>query len=319
MIQVQENIPLSRYTTFKIGGPARFFCEVKNEKELEEAVRYAKDNNLAAFVMGGGSNILASDNGFNGLVIRFASQSDGKIPPVKMRLENGHYFLECWAGESLASIVKLAADSSLTGLEWAAGIPGSIGGAVRGNAAAFSGSMGDSVKKVNALNLDDLKLREYDPERCEFFYRRSFFKKVDYLAIASVVLRLAKGDKTQIDNKINEVLNFRREKHPQGFATAGSFFENPVVKDEVLRVKFEHDSGVKCQDDKIPAGWLIAEVGLSGKKIGGAQVSEKHGNFVLNSGGATAQDVVMLASLIKQKTRTEFGVQLKEEVQYVGL
>lgn len=318
-INIQENIPLSRYTTFKIGGPAKFFCEVKNEKELEEAVRYAKDNNLAAFIIGGGSNLLVSDGGFPGLVIRFSSQSDGNIPPVKMRLENGNYYLECWAGESLASIVKLASDSSLTGLEWAAGIPGTIGGAVRGNAGVPWGSMSDSVESVKIFNLENSKFMTTDREKCQFEYRNSVFKKNDHLVIISVRLRLQKTDNQAVEDKINETLRKRGEKQPQGFFSPGSFFANPVVKDSQLRTRFERDTGSKCQDDKIPAGWLIAEAGLLGKKIGGTQVSEEHGNFVVNIGGATAQDVIMLVSLIKQRIRTEFGVQLKEEVQYLGL
>lgn len=324
-INIQENIILAPYTSFKIGGPARFFCEVKNIDELEEAVEYARENNLAAFVMGGGSNILVSDEGFGGLVIKISSQSNGNIPPLKMRMENSNYFLECWAGESLASLVKLTADSSLSGLEWAAGIPGSVGGAVRGNAGAFGGTMADIIESVKALEIPDihyqisnkLQVANYKKEKCNFGYRDSVFKQNENLVVVSVVLKLVKGDKKEIESKIKDTIAKRANRYPN-FPSAGSFFQNPVVKDAELIAKFEKDRHEKCRNNKIPAGWLITECDLKGKKVGDVQVSDEHGNFIINLGNGKASDVIMLASIIKQKIRTELNVQLVEEIKYVG-
>jgi UDP-N-acetylmuramate dehydrogenase len=304
-LNIQQNIPLAKFTTFKIGGPAKFFCEVGNEKELIKALNYAKENNLEIFVLGGGSNILISDEGFNGLVIR--------IQNTKHQIQDTK--IECGAGINLSEIVKLSAENSLTGLEWAAGIPGTVGGAICGNAGAYGSSIAESVEEIRVL--ESSKIKNYKSKECKFKYRDSIFKENRNLIIVSIVLKFKKGKKNEIENKIKEIIKKRTEKIPKE-QNAGSFFKNPKVENRELIASFERDTGQKAIDGKIPAGWLIDEVGLRGKKIGGAEVSEKHANFVVNLGGAKAQDIVMLASLIKMKVRDELGVQLSEEIQYVG-
>jgi len=317
-LNIQKNIPLAPLTTFKIGGPAKFFCEVASEEELIEAVEYAKDNKLAIFVLGGGSNILVSDEGFDGLVIRI-QDTIHKIQDTK---------LECGAGLFLSEAVKLAKENSLSGLEWAAGIPGTIGGAVRGNAGAYGFDMNSIVSNVKVLVIDSeengsgkeiqsSKFKTFTNKECNFDYRGSVFKENKNLIILSCVLELRKGDQAEIGGKMRDIVKKRMEKIPKD-PSPGSFFQNPTVQDGELIKKFERDTGCVCRNKKIPAGWLIDEAGLRGKKMGGVAVSEKHGNFVINLGAGKAQDVVMLASLIKMKIRDEFGVQLKEEIQYVG-
>lgn len=318
MIDIQENIPLSRHTTFRIGGPAKFFCEVRTETELEEAIRHAKDKKIAAFIMGGGSNILFSDNGFGGLVIKIASSSISDKPIIKMRMESGSMYLECWAGESLASIVKIAGDGLLTGLEWATGIPGTIGGAIRGNAGVPWGCIADSVESVKILNLENLKIKDYGRDECQFEYRNSVFKKNDNLVVISAIIKLQRGTKEEIAEKTKQTVEKRTKNQPRGLASPGSFFENPVVNNPKLIEKFEHECNIKCRDNKVPAGWLIDEAGLRGKKMGNIQVSNDHANFLVNLGGGKAEEVVMLASLIKQKVRDDLGVELREEVKYAG-
>lgn len=307
MLDIQKNISIAPYTTFKIGGPAKYFIEVKSEGELLEAINYAKENDLKTFILGGGSNILVNDKGFDGLMIRV----------VDNRCSLKDDSIKCGSGTQLSKIVSLAAQNGLAGLEWAAGIPGSIGGAIRGNAGAFEGSMADIIKEVRVFDKSSLKSETYDLEKCTFSYRNSLFKQNSNLIIISAILKLAKGDKVEIEDKIRENLQKRMEKQPQG-ASAGSFFENPAVSDKKLIADFEKDTGLKSKENKIPAGWLIAEAGLLGKRIGGAQVSEEHGNFVINTGDASVEEVIILASLIKQQVRTKLGIQLKEEVQYVG-
>ena len=307
MLDIQKNIPMAPFTTFKIGGPARFFVEVKDQKELEQALGYASENDLKTFILGGGSNILVNDKGFDELIVRVIDNS--------CSLE-GNY-VRCGSGIQLSRIVSLTAQNGLTGLEWAAGIPGSVGGAIRGNAGAFGGSMSDIVEEVGVFNKNTLESETYNSKKCDFSYRNSLFKQKDNLIIISAVSKLAKGDREKIEAKIRENLQKRMEKQPQG-ASAGSFFENPTVSDKKLIADFEKDTDLKSKENKIPAGWLIAEVGLLGKRIGGAQVSEEHGNFVINTGDATVEDVIILVSLIKQQVRSKLGVQLKEEVQYVG-
>lgn len=153
---------------------------------------------------------------------------------------------------------------------------------------------------------------------CNFDYRNSVFKKNPNLIILSATLRLKKGDREASEKKVKEILKQRKSAQPFDFPSSGSYFKNPVVKNQKLVEEFERDTGVKVKDNVIPAGYIIDELGLRGKKIGGAMVSQNHGNFLVNAGGATAEDFVILAALIKTRARNKFGVQLKEEVQYVG-
>lgn len=300
-IIIQKNISLAKYTTFRIGGLAKFFAEVISEKELLETLNFAKENNLKIFILGGGSNVLISDDGFSGLVIRLKADSEN----------------DYWAGNSLASLVGLFKEKSLTNLEWATGIPGTIGGAVRGNAGAYGGCIADSIEGVRVLNLESREIVDYSNEDCQFDYRASIFKKNPQLIILAVRMMLEGGVREEIENKMKEIILKRNKKIPKGFSP-GSFFKNPIVEDKELISQFEESTGQKCQEQKIPAGWLIDGVGLRGKRIGGVMISEEHANFIVNVGDGTAQDVIMLASIIKQKVREQFSVQLREEVMQIG-
>lgn len=307
MLDIKKNIPLKNYTTFHIGGPAKFFVEVESEDELLEALQYAKENSLEFFILGGGSNLLVSDKGFDGFVI--------KIRNSKFEIRNSS--IECGAGVSLAMAVNESMNRGLGGLEWTGGISGTIGGAVRGNAGAFGSCMKDAIQSVKAIDTKDLGIKIYDLKKCEFEYRSSVFKENKNLIILSAVLKLEKGNKEKIQNKVKEIIKKRELKHPKE-NSAGSFFKNPIVENKELVEEFERDQSIKCRDNKIPAGWLIEQAGLRGKKIGGAMVSEKHANFIVNTGDATAEDVIMLVSFIKQQVRDKFGIELREEVQYLG-
>ncbi len=322
MPDIQKNIPLAPLTTFKIGGPARYFTEVRNETELLEALDFALENKLEFFVLGGGSNILFSDKGFDGLVVRLqgSASSDQKSAignQEGIKLARG--IIECWAGENLSSVVNFAKEKQLAGMEWAIGIPGTIGGAVRGNAGAFGGEMANSVKSVRALEIsgDRTNIIEYENGNCNFSYRNSLFKKNRNLIILSVKLTLEKGSAEDIENKMREIIKNRSEHQPKGFSS-GSFFQNPIVDNPEVLEEFERETGKKALGGVIPAGWLIEEAGFKGKKIGGVMVSEKHANFFINNGTATAENVIILAGIIKQKMREHYSVLLKEEVVFVG-
>lgn len=321
-IKIKENIILAQYTTLKIGGAARFFCEAKDEKEIMEALKFAQEKSLSVFVLGGGSNILVSDKGFDGVVIRIMNYGLG------IRNTN----IECGAGALLSKIVSESVKAGLTGLEWAAGIPGTVGGAVRGNAGAFGSCMADTVESVKVMEISNLsKVRPSIQDRtlklreCKFSYRDSIFKKNPNLIIVSAVLRLKKGKKEESEKKVKEIIKQRKEAQPFDFPSSGSFFKNPclagrqaVVKNKKIIEEYERETGNKVKDGVIPAGYLIDMLNLRGKKIGGAMVSQHHGNFLVNAGGATAEDMVILISLIKHRVRNKFGIQLREEVQYVG-
>lgn len=308
MVTLRENVPLAPLTTFRIGGVARYYAEVSVAIEIAEIFEYAEQHKLPLYVLGGGSNILFSDTGFPGVVVHLI---DGGIHVSEERVTAG-------AGVSLFDVVWKAKDAELEGIEKLAGIPGSFGGAVRGNAGAFGTEIGDVIVSVKTLDRHTGMVREYRKEECEFGYRTSIFKKRPELVILSAEMKLLCGEKGMLERVIKETMAAREAKHPQDAKCAGSFFMNPVVKDEHLLQEFEKDTGMPPKNGKLPAGWLIDHVGLRGKKIGGAMVSERHPNYLLNTGTATAEDIVTLASLIKTKVRDELRVRLQEEVQYVG-
>ncbi len=308
MLPIKTHITLAPFTTFAIGGPAEFFVEVSTVGELVEALEHAEKNHLATFVFSGGSNLLINDKGVRGLVIHVAN-SGLRIQDQRMSTD---------AGTNLLKVVEAASQAGLAGMERLSGIPGSLGGAIRGNAGAFGMEIKDVVKSVKAYDRKEGKLREFSKEQCQFSYRSSYFKTHPELVILSAELLFTSGDQTELERINRETIAKREAKHPQSAKCAGSFFMNPTVTNRDLHAEFEKDTGLESKGDKLPAGWLIDHVGLRGKKIGGAQVSPLHPNYFVNTGTATAENVIMLASLVKQRVRTELGVELREEVQMVG-
>lgn len=307
---VQENIFLADYTTFQIGGPARYFYIAKSAEDIKKAIKAAKQEKIPYYIIGNGSNILVSDKGFDGLVVKIEN-SVIKVEGLKLTAGAGA-FLGKVAGESIKA--------GLSGLEWMRGIPGTLGGALYGNAGAFGHIIGETVERVEALNAENLEQKYLNKEDCEFVYRSSVFKEKKYV-ILSVEFQLIKGSKEDGEKLARSYVQARQGKHPVG-PSAGSVFKNPLIGDnekafQKILARFPEAEKFKEQG-KIPAGWLIEEYGLRGKKIGGAMVSEQHGNFFINAGGAKAEDVIMLISAIKQKIRVNFGIQLEEEIQYVG-
>jgi UDP-N-acetylmuramate dehydrogenase len=264
---------------------------------------------MERFILGGGSNLLVSDQGFNGLVIKINNR-DTEIEGTR---------IAAGAGLLLAEIVALARRNNLSGLEWATGIPGTVGGAIFGNAGAYNGAIEKNIEKVEVLDLSQPKFifKNYSNKECQFNYRTSLFKQKKDWLIFSAVFFLTLGKAEEIDAKMKKIIRERQGKIPSN-PSAGSFFKNPEVTDLKILAEFEKEQGVKSQNGKIPAGWLIDQLDLRGKKIGGAMLSEEHANFIVNKGEAKAEDVIILASLIKQKVRNHFGVQLEEETQFVG-
>lgn len=308
MINIQKNIPLAPLTTFHIGGKAQFFVETNGTSELAEALEYAEKNNLSVCILGGGSNIIFPDKGFAGLVIRL-QDSGIQISGEKILAD---------AGVPLGDVVRAACNAGLAGIENLSGIPGSFGGAIRGNAGAFGTTIGDKISSVKVFTQNSGLMKEYKKDECQFGYRASIFKKNPGLIILSAEIKLESGDKDELEKVIKETVAKREAKHPQSAKCAGSFFMNPIVKNEKLREEFEKDNGMSPRGDTLPAGWLIEHTGLRGKKIGGAMISEKHPNYLINTGNATAEDVMILASLVKTRVRNELGIRLQEEVQFIG-
>jgi len=283
--KIKENVLLSPYTSFKIGGLARYFVEVENKEEIIKAVEFASDKNLPFFVLGGGSNLLISDQGFDGLIILIRNQ--GLI--VRDSL------ITAQAGVRLSDLVSNSLKAELTGLEWAIGIPGTLAGAIRGNAGAFVHSISESVKQVEVLN-QEFKVVSFGNKACQFGYRDSIFKKNKDI-ILSAQLELKKGDKEESQVIIVKYLKQRKQKQPLEYPSAGCIFKNPKP---------------------LVTARLIEQVGLKGKKIGGAMISEKHANFIINLDQAKAEDVIKLIKLVKQAVKEKFDIELEEEIQYLG-
>lgn len=306
---LKENEVLAGYTTFKIGGPARYFYIAKEYSDFIKAIKLASRLGIPYFILGNGSNILVSDQGFEGLVIK---KKNGISPCDFKILKNK---IIAGAGVKLNMLTEASVNACLTGMEWTAGIPGTIGGAVRGNAGAFDGQMADIVEKVIILYNNEKKILRKD--KLDFSYRNSVFKKNKKYVILSVELKLEKGDKKAIKEKIKYILEKRHKISTPQYPTAGCVFKNPIIKNKKIIKEFEKDTGKKSFG-KIPAGYLIDRLDLKGKKIGNAVVGDKNANFILNVGNATAKDVIILISLIKQKVRNRYNVQLEEEIELVG-
>ena len=309
--EIKKNVLLKNYTTFKIGGRAKYFYIAKNTEDLIKAILVAKKFKLPFFILGGGSNLLVSDEGFRGLVI--------KILFSKSYFLNSQISAE--AGTILGQLISATLNTGLTGLEWAAGIPGTVGGAICGNAGAFKKSMKNIVKEVEVFDLKNKKIKILKNRDCKFGYRDSIFKQKKNLIILSATLQLKKGNKKEIEKKIKEYLNFRKEKQPLNLPSAGSVFKNFTPhRNEVsgagpaLKMALQEFN----RKDLIPAAYLIEKCGLKGKKIGKVKISEKHANFIVNLGGGKAKDVKKLINLAKKKVKNKFSITLEEEIQFLG-
>ena len=302
MLTIQEHIPLAPKTTFGIGKTARYFVEVKTETEIEEALGWAKERGIRPIVLSGGSNVLLPDEELDALVI--------------MIMNNDFSFadseLEADAGCSLLHLIKTASERNLGGWEKLAGIPGTLGGAVRGNAGAFGPEIKDFVVRVRALDIELGDVREFDNDACDFSYRHSFFKDHPEWIITRVWVKLGRSDPAASKQLIEETIRERERRHIQNVRAAGSFFVNPVAPKEVQEI-FEKEKGLKSREGRVPAGWLIEKVGLKGARVGDAVASEQHPNYIKNDGKASAAEVKELAQKIKDAVRGKFGIELQEE------
>ncbi len=302
----RENVLLSEFSSYKIGGPARYFFEAKTAKELKEAVKEAREKNLEFLVLGGGTNFLIGDEGFPGLVLK---------PSIDF-MEIAGEEISVGAGTSMSDLVAFSAERGLSGLEWAGGLPGTVGGAIRGNAGAFGGEIKDSIKKVSSLDISTLEEIERNASDCDFGYRQSVFKnQLDREIVISAVFDLAKGDSEKIKTSINEKIFYRRERHPMEHPNAGSIFKNVDIRkitgDQITRF----EKSIKTDPfPVIPAAFIISEAGLKGLTNGGAMVSPKHPNFIVNVSNARSSDVKNLINLVKIEVKNKFGIDLEEEI-----
>lgn len=303
--------PMSTHTTLKIGGPARVYVEARTADDLVAAVKAAASLRIPFVVIGGGSNLLVSDEGFEGVMIHAACQG--------VTVKGNSVTAASGVFTSLAA--RTAADAGLAGFEWGVTLPGTMGGSVAGNAGCFGGEMKDLVESADVYDVVNRKLTTFTNAACGFTYRDSRFKHEPFVILA-VTLRLRYGDKKEIAKRVRELQAKRNASQPLGTSSAGCLFKNFRYVDEsaleILRRRIAAIPADMLKRRSIAAGWLIDRLGLKGTTVGKAQVSGVHGNFVVNMGGARAQDVIALMSMIKMKVRDELGILLEDEVQLAG-
>ncbi len=327
-MKFQENISLSKLSHYKIGGIARYFFAAKNEREIAWAVKEAKTKKLPILILGGGTNLLISDEGWNGLVLK------PEITTLKLsaKSKKGETVI-VGAGIMMARLLDFVSKKSLSGLEWAGGLPGTLGGAIRGNAGCFGGETKHSIVSVRSFDIKTMTIRERTIKDCAFGYRSSIFKKKKGgEIILSVELRLEKGDKKRILETIQKNVAYRAANHPLEYPNIGSIFKNvplsiihkkespkykKAVKDAVLMFRGSQFSVKTDPHPVISAAKLISETGLCGVTLGGAMISPKHSNFIVNVLDANACDVKSLITLAKTEVYKKFGVDLEEEVQLI--
>jgi UDP-N-acetylmuramate dehydrogenase len=284
-----RGVPLRDHSNFRIGGPADYFFEAESRQDLRAALRAARECGVPAYVIGGGFNILFADAGFRGLILRNASRGLSPDPEgPRIRVESG---------TPLGDLVRSAAGAGLEGIEFLAGIPGSVGGAVCGNAGAFGRCTADALSEVLLLGPDEEE-RRVPGRDLGFSYRHSRLK-TEPRTVLEAVFDLKPGLPASIRSRIDAFLAVRADKHPpRDMAYAGSYFKNPVLPDGTRK----------------PAGQLLDLVGAKDARVGGAAVYSGHANFLYNAGGATARDVLALADALKKRVKDSFGVDLEEEV-----
>lgn len=351
-LQLQEFILLAPYTTLGVGGPARFFCEAHSEAEIEQAAQFARQRNLPFFVLGGGSNLLVSDMGFDGVVMRVGAR-DSKL---ECR-EGDSVLLEVGAGENWDDVVLYTVDRGYAGIECLAGIPGDVGGTPVQNVGAYGQEVAETILQVRAYDLETRTFVDLDHEACRFSYRRSLFNtdaRGRYIVIA-VTYKLRAGDPpalryadvkrhftTQMERGemltlrqvYDAVRSIREQKGmlvgqggPDG-CSAGSFFKNPVIESATLpQIALQ----ANCRPEEVPqypagdgrvklaAAWLIEQSGLrKGFAMGRAAISSRHTLALVNLGGATAAELIALRDAVRAAVETKFGVQLEQEPVMLG-
>lgn len=288
-LNVKYNEPMKNHTTLKVGGIADVLILPKTQQEVINTLKFAKENNILVTVIGNGSKLLVKDSGIRGIVIKFSSGYSSAVCDKE--------YVTVTAGYTLPRLAIFAKNNSLSGLEFAAGIPGNVGGAVYMNAGAYGSEMSNVIEEVTYID-ENLEVKTISNKECEFGYRTSFFKKSDkkYI-ILSAKLKLQTGNKEEIESLMKKNNDARKEKQPLEYPNAGSTFKRP---------------------EGYFVGKMIDDLGLKGYSIGGAQISTKHSGFIVNKENATAKDILSLIEHIKEKVLEAYNVKLEEEIIVLG-
>ena len=297
-LEIIENAPMSKYTSFKAGGNAKALINVTSIEDLKALLVLFNEKGIKHMILGNGSNTLFKDSGYDGIVLRNAIEGEISYEKNPSELQMGEKCQVTVSGTGilLSVLARAVAAESLTGLEFASGIPGSLGGALFMNAGAYGGEMVQVVKTVRVISPDGKEDKIFTNEEMELSYRHSILEENGYIAVEAT-LELTKGDKAAILAEMKELATKRNTKQPVTYPSAGSTFKRP---------------------EGHFAGKLVEDAGLKGVSVGGAEVSTLHSGFIINKGGATATDILELIALVQNRVYDEFGVELKPEVRIIG-
>lgn len=304
-LAVRREAPLSRYTRFGIGGPAAALVEASTEEAFLAALIEARSSGLEWAVIGAGTNLIVADAGFRGIVLRYLGN----------RIERHGRCVSAQAGAGLESLVDFAIDAGLRGLETMAGIPGSVGAAVYGNAGAYGRSVSDSLIEVRFF--DGSSVRQFDNAGCEFEYRGSVFKRHKDWVILEAEFALEPAEPAELRRTASEILAVRSRKYPPEMRCAGSIFKNLFFERLPPAVAAQVPPEI-VREGKVPAAWFLEQVGAKGLSQGEIRVADYHANLIYNAGAGTAADLRGLIQELKRRVRERFGIELEEEVQYLG-
>lgn len=302
-MDVQEHVPLAPYTNYHIGGPAKYFAVARSVDDVQAGIAAAREREVELFVLAGGTNLIVPDEGVNRFVLKIelgGVQIDGMIATAG-------------AGASMGELVDATVAASLAGLQWAGGLPGSVGGAVRGNAGAFGGEIRDSLTLVRAITSEG-ELQTFQHHDCQFGYRESVFKR-NGAVILEAIFELEQGDRSKLESEVEAHQQYRRERHPLEYPNAGSTFKNVPL--ERIPPAFLAEWSHKVKQDPfpiMPVAVIIAAAGLTGYRVGDAQVSTKHTNYIVNLGHATYHNVTTVIEHIKATIKEKYGIELEEEI-----
>ena len=313
--RIRENQVLRDFTTFRVGGVADYFFEAFTIDELVAVVRKAVEYQIPYFILGNGSNIIFSDYGFPGLVIKNSTANIAFMPEKSQIMAD--------SGVVLSRLITKAVSENLSGLEFLYGVPGTVGGAIYGNAGAYGTAIGDYVKNLTILMIDPKdglpKISQYDHTWMKFAYRSTFLKKIKTKMkpiILSVRFQLAQNQKEEIMRRLNSFKNKRQDSQPIGLS-AGCIFKNPIPK-ELRDFEGIGTKNMPELPEERRAGFMLEKAGVKKLKIGQAEVSSKHANFILNTDKAKAADIRALIEEMRDKVKNKFGVVLEEEIEYIG-
>ncbi len=302
---VLENEPLREYTRFDLGGPADILFDTASETAFTEALRLVNKIGVAHLILGGGTNLVVADEGFRGVALRYTGAG--------IRRDGVH--LTASAGASLQDVVDTSIQHGLTGIATMTGIPGYLGGAIYGNAGAYGNSMDEVVDRVRVFA--DNEVKQFSNAECQFAYRESIFKRQKEWFVLSATLRLSEGIQDELEKASCAIRKVRDAKYPPSMKCAGSIFKNVLLKN-LPQETLDRVPPSVTKGGKAPSAWFLEQAGVKGLRRGDIQVAEYHANLIYNDGAGTTRDLIAVIAECKKRVHDLFGLELEEEVQYVG-